>query len=218
MARIERIWDAPFEHPNGLAASEEGLWIVEQWAWGEHPEHVALVDWETGEELRRVRTASVNSSGLAYDGRHLWVARNAREKPATILKVDKNSGATLASFPVPNAPDSGVHGLEWVNGTVWVTSLGIRQLVQVRDDNWSVVHAIPFNHSRAHGLAWDNGFLWCVDTNDRAIYKLDATDGREIEIVPIPEPNPEPHGLTIKDGVLYYCDAVSGAVCRVIRG
>jgi streptogramin lyase len=216
MARIETVWSAPFEHPNGLAASAEGLWVVEQWAWGEHTEHVALVDWETGKELHRVATQSVNSSGLAFDGTHLWVARNAREKPATILKVNKDTGATLASFPVPNAPDSGVHGLEWVDGTVWVTSLGIRQLVQVRDEDWSVIHSIPFDHSRAHGLAWDNGLIWCVDTNDRAIYKLDAKDGREVEVIPIPKPNPEPHGLAIRDGVLWYCDAESGAVCRIV--
>jgi len=36
-----------------------------------------------------------------------------------------------------------------------------------------------------------------------------------IEKMDVPEPIPEPHGMTIRNGVLWYCDAVTRAICRM---
>lgn len=208
-------------------------------------QEVALASWDDGRELRRLPTESANSSGLAFDGTNLWVACNGMSTGSAgtaeysdgsnkaVLKVDSRRGRTLARHPIPLDPESGVHGLEWVNGstsfdsaqdgslttggTVWVTALRARRVAQVRDDDWTLVRSIPFERARAHGLAWDHGYLWCVETNDRAIYKLDGVDGCIVETIPIPEPHPEPHGLTIFRGTLWYCDANTGEVCRIER-
>jgi len=40
-----------------------------------------------------------------------------------------------------------------------------------------IVRSIPAPGVRTHGLAWDRGALWCVESDGRAIYKLDPKDG-----------------------------------------
>src|SRR5690606_38049085 len=86
-------------------------------------------------------------------------------------------------------------------------------------ESGEIVRTIPAPGWRTHGLAWDNGALWCVETGDRAIYKLDPSDGKLLAKIQIAEQDPEPHGMTMKDGVIWYCDATSrehgGWVCRL---
>ncbi|PYV12908.1 MAG: hypothetical protein DMG07_15985 [Acidobacteria bacterium] len=79
-----------------------------------------------------------------------------------------------------------------------------------------VMRSIPAPGARPHGLAWDNGFLWCVESNDRAIYKLDPRDGRLLAKVQLATTDPEPHGFSMHRGVMWYCDAVSRWVCRLV--
>jgi streptogramin lyase len=80
-----------------------------------------------------------------------------------------------------------------------------------------VVRSIPAPGVRTHGLAWDNGFLWCVESDGRAIYKLDPKDGTPVVKIQLMKEDPEPHGLDISQGVLWYCDAASGWICRLSK-
>jgi len=47
------------------------------------------------------------------------------------------------------------------------------------------------------------------------IYKLDPADGAIVAKVQLKREDPEPHGLDISGGVLWYCDAASGWICRL---
>ena len=73
---------------------------------------------------------------------------------------------------------------------------------------------IPFRVPglRVHGLAWaDDGTLWVADTSAGTINRLDPEDGRIWEVVRVEAPT-EVHGLTIHEGVLWYCDAATRAI------
>jgi hypothetical protein len=64
-------------------------------------------------------------------------------------------------------------------------------------------------------------------SGDRVIHKLDATDGRILEVITLGKDDPDPHGMCIYKGHLYYCDAgiappgvpndspAAGYVCRI---
>ena len=207
---IEKVFDFPGRQPNGMQATAEGIWFLDQVS-----NQAMLVSFE-GEPLRAIDTDSEHGSGITVDGTNLWLAstlaptRIGAEGPA-ILKVDPASGKTLAGYPT-----AGAHGLEWRDGMLWMAvplSATVYQLDP--ENNLAVLHSFPAPGSRPHGLAWEGDDLWCVETNHRAFYRLNVKAGSIVDKIVIPEPHPDPHGMTRWDDCFWYCDAGSGAVCRV---
>ena len=228
-AKVHLAFHAPLSMPNALAASPEGLWVVD------HTDVAFLVDWKDGSILRILSTGSSNTSGATFGGGFLWLGVNGKAlgRPprktdwdsGRILKVDPITGKTISHWPLPNG--GGTHGLEWVNGRLWVTDFVRMQLSQVDPTSFQVLHSIPLTLPRAHGLAWDNGALWCIHTSDRVINKMDARTGRILRQLIISKNDPEPHGMTLYQGNLYYSDSGiaghgvsnespgAGSICRI---
>jgi len=208
-AKVVRLFKAPEGNPNGLETVAEGFWIGDQVSDRAH-----LVDWK-GKPLRSVSTESSNTSGIAYGGGYLWMAANgkaygrpARPTDATtgeIIQVDPKTGKTVSRHFTPGG--GGVHGLEYAEGTLWITSLAIGKLSQVDPKDFRVIHQIPVHLERSHGLAWDPPGIWVMHSTDRVIQKLHAKDGRILEQITLAKDDPDPHGMCLHDGHLYYCDA-----------
>ena len=77
---------------------------------------------------------------------------------------------------------------------------------------WQEVHAFHAPGLRVHGLAWaEDGTLWVADTSAGTISRLDPKDGRVWEVIRVEAPV-EVHGMTIHEGVLWYCDAATCAI------
>jgi sugar lactone lactonase YvrE len=228
-AKVTTLFKSPDGHPNAMETTSEGLWIGEQTTDRAH-----LMDWQ-GRRLRTVETESSNTSGIAYGGSFLWMAANgkavgrvARPTDATtgeVLKVDPASGKTMARYPIPGG--GGVHGLEFAEGTLWLTSLKLQKLSQMDPKDFHVIHQIPVRLGRAHGLAWQRGTIWCIHSTDRVIHRLDAKDGRLREVITLSTDDPDPHGMCLYQDHLYYCDAgiappgvdsgspTAGYICRI---
>lgn len=228
-AKVVKLFKSPDGNPNGLETTAEGLWIGEQASDRAH-----LVTWQ-GKLIRSVETESSNTSGIAYGGGYLWMAANGKAvgrppKPTDattgeVVKVDPATGKTVARYPIPG--DGGVHGLEYTDGGLWLTSLKIQKLSLVDPKDFHVIHQIPVHFGRAHGLAWDKGAIWCMHSTDRIIQKLDAKDGRVLEQITLTKDDPDPHGMCLYRGHLYYCDAgiapggkptgspSAGYICRI---
>ncbi|MEW6754590.1 MAG: hypothetical protein AB1505_26945 [Candidatus Latescibacterota bacterium] len=85
MATIEKVFDAPGPHPNGMQATPDGLWILDQ-----QTNQVHLVSY-AGEVLKALDTASDRGSGIADAGTALWIASTYSRQ---ILKVDRSSAST----------------------------------------------------------------------------------------------------------------------------
>ena len=207
--RVEALWKSPDAYPNALEATDEGLWV------GEQLTNIAyLLSWETGKVLRKVPTESTNTSGMAFGNGFLWMAANGpalrREprptdsKTGRVLKVDPDTGETLARYPIPGG--GGVHGLTWAENSLWITTLRRKSLTRV-DANFKELHSIPVTLGRAHGLAWDWNTIWCMFSNDRVIHRLDAKNGRILEAIQLGSSDPDPHGMTLHKGTFYYTDA-----------
>jgi streptogramin lyase len=204
---IETIFEAPGPQPNGMQATSEGLWILDQ-----NTNELHLVSYE-GKILKTLVTASDRGSGITDDGAALWLASTYSRE---ILKIDRETGATLAIFSTPGAGKTGAHGLEFHQGKLWLAVPPSATLYQVDVENgFNLLHSIPAPGDRSHGIAWNGDDLWCVETNQRAIYQLDPETGSILAKVEIPESYPEPHGMTLWEGYFWYCDAHSRAVCRL---
>ena len=69
---------------------------------------------------------------------------------------------------------------------------------------------------RTHGIALDGDHIWCVGSDEAEIYKLQMSDGAIVaKIVLDKTVDPSLHGLDMKDGVLWYCDANKGWICNL---
>ena len=212
-AKVRTVFMAPLSMPNALANSPYGLWIVD------HTDMAFLVDWKDGSILRSFHTGSSNTSGATFGDGYLWLSANGRAvgrpprktdwETGRILKVDPANGQTVAHWPLPNGGNT--HGLEWAEGRLWVTDFFKMQLSQVNPETFKVLHSIPLTLPRAHGLAWNAGALWCIHTTHRVINKMDAKSGRILKQLSISKDDPEPHGMTLHQGHLYYCDSGIGS-------
>jgi hypothetical protein len=215
--RIEKAFLAPGKMPNGLQAVPDGLWILDQ----ENPNKAHKVSYADGSVLHEITTESEHGSGITYGDGALWIASTYGLKT---LKVDPKTGKTLAAFDTPGCGlvkwgkptrPSGAHGLEWVAGRYWIAVPPSERIYLVEPVKGTVLRSIPAPGVRPHGLAWDGSFLWCVESNDRAIFKLDSRDGRMLAKVQLAASDPEPHGMTMQGSVMWYCDATSRWVCRL---
>ncbi len=204
---VETLFLTPGPQPNGMQATAEGLWILDQ-----STNLLQLVSY-TGELLKTLVTTADRGSGVTDDGTTLWLTSTYSRQ---ILQVDRNTGTTLVSYPSPGAKLTGAHGLEWRAGTLWVANPPSATIYQIDPARgFSVIHTIPAPGNRPHGLAWDGDNLLCVETNHRAVHRLNPQTGEQLGKIELPEPNPEPHGMTLWEGYIYYCDAHTRAVCRL---
>ncbi len=209
MVEITHEFYAPGPQPNGMQATPDGIWILDQ-----KTNQADLVSF-SGEVLKTMDTASDRGSGITDTGPALWLASTYNRE---ILCVDRQTGETLERFDTPGADVTGAHGLEIRDSHLWMAVPPSATIYQVDlQSGFKVVHSFPSPGERPHGIAWEGRDLWCVETNHRAIYRLNAADGAIREKIEIPEDYPEPHGMTMWEGAFWYCDAGSRAVCRVRR-
>ena len=60
---------------------------------------------------------------------------------------------------------------------------------------------------RLHGLARDGEGIWCAHTTDKVILKYHVETGEVMDRIDLPPDGPSPHGLSMRGGEMWYCDA-----------
>ena len=213
-AKVERVFKAPDVHPNALEAADDGLWIGDQVS-----ERVFKVDWQTGNVLHEVQTESHNTSGIAVGAGYLWLGANGgvsgRRPPrptdqpfGEVIQADLKTGKTVKIHRL--LWGGGVHGITYVpqTQTLWVTALSINALAEMDPKDFRILRLRPARGDRAHGLDWDHGAIWCLFAGDHLVQKIDPDSGKVLEIVKLSATaDPDPHGMCIHEGHMYYCDA-----------
>jgi streptogramin lyase len=216
--RVDKRFKTPgIKEPNDLQFAPDGnLWILDQ----VDPNKVFKVSPQDGSILDQVQTESMHGSGITFGDGAWWIGST---KTLKTLKVDPKTGKTLKSFDTPGAglyanltTPSGAHGLKWVNGQYWMAVPASGKLYLMEPESGQIVRSIPAPTVRTHGLAWNNGMLWCVGSSEREIYEMDPKDGSLLAKIKLSKDDPEPHGLDMYQDVLWYCDAASGWVCRLV--
>ena len=201
------LWKTPGKQPNGLQATPEGIWVIDQI----DPNDIYLLSYE-GKELKKIPTRAKHSSGITIDPQgNIWVASTFSYE---MICFDRETGKELAAYPTPPYDQSGgPHGTEWRDGKLWFNVPKTGRIFVMEPSNGQILGSISCHGDRAHGLAWDpyDAALWSVDTNKRVIYKLNPWTGQILDAVGCT--GPEPHGMTIWEGEFWICDAGSREVC-----
>jgi hypothetical protein len=198
-AKTTTLFKSPEGYPNAITATADGLWIGEQ-----KTDNACFVDW-TGKLLKTVKTESKNTSGMGIGAGYIWMGANAA--PNGIFQTDMNS-KTVSHRQIPLG-GGGCHGVEYVDGKLWIAALRLRGILRVDAKTWEPEFLIPYSVPRAHGVAFHDGAVWMVTGDDQGagLIKYDAENGRVLETVRLAETDPDPHGLAWHDGALYSCDA-----------
>ena len=206
-----RLFKSPDGHPNALEATPQGLWVGEQVT-----DRAYLLDWKTGEVLKKVETESSNTSGIAYGGGFLWMAANGGPigrllhphelKNGRIVQVDPESGRTVKVHPTPDG--GGCHGLVFADGSLWITCFKWNVIARLDPKTFAVQSKFPLKHSRPHGLAWDPPGMWVGYSNDYVFLKQHLEDGRVLDSITIEKGGElDPHGMDMYQGKMYVTDA-----------
>ena len=116
--------------------------------------------------------------------------------------------------PSSKAAGTGAHGQEWRDGYLWFAAPPAREVYRIDPKTWVVQNKFPTAGNRPHGIAWEGRYLWVTDSNLNAFFKHDAETGEMVEKIQLSASDPLPHGMTIHQGYLWYCDDV-GVVCRL---
>jgi len=230
-AKVEKLWNIPaYKNMNALEAAPDGLWIGDQVT-----EKACRVDWNTGKILSEVQLESHNISGLAVGGGYIWAGSNGsvsgRRPPrpndreyGEFSQLDMKTGKVVKVYRP--AWGGGTHGLTYnpATGTLWTAALSIQCAAEMDPkDNLRILRMFRTPGQRAHGLDLDKEFLYLLFATDREVHKYALDGGRLLEIIRIPEADPDAHGLALHSGYLYYCDSgltepgpgsAPGQVCR----
>jgi outer membrane protein assembly factor BamB len=251
----EIAFKSPGPQPNGLQATPEGLWIIDQ-----GPGNKAfLVSYDDGRVLRSFDTETDKSSGITYENGTLWIgstysreivhidamtgktldrkftpgagiiykmlgdppARSsplakARPRPAakTAGRGQQVGGFQMGQVQGAAAPGTGAHGQEWRDGKLWFAVPPSREIYRIDPKEWVVEAKFPSAGNRPHGIGWEGRYLWVTDSNWNAFFKHDPETGDIVEKIQLADSDPLPHGMTIWQGNMWYCDDV-GVVCRL---
>lgn len=209
--KLTKLFKTPDGHPNALEATPEGLWVGEQIT-----DIAYLLDWKTGEVLKKVPTESSNTSGLAYGGGYLWMGANGAPagrpprpgelKSRRVVKVDPVDGRTVGLFETPDG--GGVHDMVWADDSLWVVFTKSRVVARVNPDDFHIEHKFSLQLPGGHSLAWDPPGIWVLHMDECLILKQHVKDGRVLDMIAYPKGgNPVLHGLDMHQGKFYSCDA-----------
>lgn len=247
VGKVETVFKSPGPKPNGLQATQEGLWIIDQ---GDNKAY--LVSYDNGKVLREFPSGSDRASGLTYDGEALWIGSTYNRE---IVRCDAKTGKTLARYftpgagviykttwdaparssplakpspgsaerrapappsadAAPNTLGTGAHGQEWRDGKLWMAVPPSRMIYRMDPKAWVVEQQFPTAGNRPHGIGWEGKYLWCTDSNLNAFFKHDPVTGEIVEKIQLADSDPLPHGMSIWQGTMWYCDDI-GIVCRL---
>src|SRR5437899_6121140 len=108
------LWKTPGNQPNGLQATSDGLWVIDQI----DPNDIYLLAYADGRELCKVPTRALHSSGITIDpSGNIWVSSTFTYE---VICFDRETGKELVAHHTPPYDQSGgAHGIEWRDGKLW---------------------------------------------------------------------------------------------------
>lgn len=191
------------DRSSGITFDGEALWIGSTYS-----REIVRCDARTGKALARHFTPG---AGVIYPmlgdppARSSPVPQHLRQpRPAVPPQAAQQGSRTLGT---------GAHGQEWRDGRLWIAVPPSREVYRIDPVKWVVERKFPVAGNRPHGIGWEGRYLWVTDSNLNAFFKHDPETGAMLERIQLLDTDPLPHGMTVWNGTMWYCDDV-GLICR----
>jgi hypothetical protein len=187
--KVEIAFKSP-GRPNGLQATPQGLWIIDQSAGS----RASLVRYSDGQVIRSFETDTVRPSGITFDGEALWIGSTFSYEN---VRCDAMTGAVLERRPTPGCttytmagdprprrsplapPPAPPAAASTTTAAPAVTPPAAR-----------LTQAPHVRFQGAHGQEWRDGKLWTTSTSARSIYRLDPKTWVVEQQLSVPGPRP----------------------------
>jgi len=212
--KVQRELDTEANAASGITADGRSLWLASTYS-----REIVQCDAMTG---RTVVKRFTPGAGIIYrmagdpPARNSPLASPGQPRPERQPRGEPPvaGGIQMGRIEAARAPGTGAHGLEWREGKLWVAVPPSRMVYRVNPETWVVEKRWPTVGNRPHGIGWEGKYLWVADSNYNAFHKHDPESGEVVEKIQLADSDPLPHGMTIWQGVMWYCDDV-GVVCRL---
>ncbi|MFC2132042.1 transglutaminase domain-containing protein [Bacteroidota bacterium] len=161
----------------------------------------------TGETVLSYDTPGQYPTGLAFDGKNLWLADR---KTGMLYSIDPANGKVLHNI---EAPGFWPQGLAWDGEALWNADVkgGLPlsenyngKIYRIDPKDGTLLKTIPAPCKSPRGLTWDGKYLWCVDNMSDELICFSPDDGTTIKS--FKSPSSEPHGLTFDGKYLWVSD------------
>jgi sugar lactone lactonase YvrE len=201
---VEVAFKSPGSRPNGLQATADGLWIIDQ-APGSR---AYLVRYGDGQVLRSFETDTSRPSGITFDGQALWIGSTFSYEN---VRCDATTGAVLERRPTPGcttyqmADDPAPRRSPLARPPAAVSATPSATATPPAPPAAARLTQPPhLRFQGAHGQEWRDGKLWTTSTSSRSIYAIDPQRWM-VERV-LQTPGPRPHGLAWEGRYLWHND------------
>jgi hypothetical protein len=199
--KVEIAFKSPGPQPNGLQATRDGLWIIDQSTGSK----AYLVDYADGRVLRSFETDTVRPSGITFDGEALWIGSTFSYEN---VRCNATTGAVIERRPTPGsvmytmANDPPQRRSPLAGGPMAQT----RPPAPDAGEPLSRLTQPPSNRLQgAHGQEWRDGKLWTTSTSARSIFEVDPKSWIVHRI--LRAPGNRPHGLALEGRYLWHGDS-----------
>ncbi|HZT30467.1 MAG TPA: hypothetical protein VFA33_11315 [Bryobacteraceae bacterium] len=215
--KVLRSFETETDRSSGITYDAGTLWIGSTYS-----REIVHCDAMTGKTLDRHFTPG---AGVIYQmvgdppARSSPLAKapagQARKKASPQnLDPNKVGGYQAGQLLGARALGTGAHGQEVRDGKLWMAVPPARMIFCLDPKTWVVQKRFETAGNRPHGIGWEGRYLWCTDSNLNAFFKHDPETGQILEKIQLADSDPLPHGMTIWEGMMWYCDDV-GVICRL---
>lgn len=200
--KVEIAFKSPTPRPNGLQATRDGLWIIDQGPGS----RASLVRYGDGQVIRSFETDTVRPSGITFDGQALWIGstfsyENVRCDAATGTVLERRPTPGCTTYSMTGDPPPRRSPLAPPLAPPPATSPGPTATIPPAPRLTQSPHA---RFQGAHGQEWRDGKLWTTATCARSIYEIDPATW--VVQRRFSTPGPRPHGLAWEGPWLWHGD------------
>lgn len=154
-----------------------------------------------GEVLWDMPSPGKAATGLAFDGKQIWVADHVLDEILSVTPRGKGVGKRYKS------PGHRPAGLVFDGKFLWNVDALEAKIYCLRPEDGVVVRVIPAPVTKPQALAHDGKALWVSDNATRAIHRVEPLDGTTIREIPFPGPSVD--GLAFDGTYLWVADRIS---------
>lgn len=156
-----------------------------------------------GEVTASVPAPGRNCTGLAHDGRLLWVVDHRLDQ---LLGIDPDTGEVRKRHKSPGYRPA---GLTFDGELLWCADVRDALVYAIRPDDGMVVRTIPIAANLPWGqfprsVASDRETLWVTDDQTKRIHRVDSADGTTMQEIPFPARSVD--GMTFDGRLLWVAD------------
>jgi hypothetical protein len=134
----------------------------------------------TGEVEKSFSTPSPCPTGLAFDGKYLWMAD---KKTDSLYQINPENGEVVKAIP---SPGYNTVSLTWDGKFLWVLDVEENLIFQLDVKTGVALKTVSSPASISGAICFDGKYLWVADNVSGKLVQFETEDGTEIVAIPSP--------------------------------